>query len=63
MRVPMPLYQLLEAYYDDVKAVWEERFKKNTASGEASSTWYVSVHVPQVPAMNSPSGSIVAPTT
>ena len=22
------LYQLLEAYYEDVKAVWEERFKK-----------------------------------
>ena len=22
------LYQLLEAYYDDVKAVWEERFEK-----------------------------------
>ena len=23
-----PLYQLLEAYYEDVKAVWEERFEK-----------------------------------
>ncbi len=23
-----PLYQLMEAYYDDVKAVWEERFEK-----------------------------------
>jgi len=23
-----PLYQLLQAYYDDVKAVWEERFEK-----------------------------------
>ena len=37
------LYQLLEAYYEDVKAIWEERFEKNTASGEASSTrlWLV----------------------
>ena len=26
-----PLYQLLEAYYEDVKAVWEERFEKNYA--------------------------------
>ncbi len=25
------LYQLLEAYYEDVKAVWEERFEKNYA--------------------------------
>ncbi len=23
-----PLYQLLEAHYDEVKAVWEERFEK-----------------------------------
>ena len=22
------LYQLLEAYYEDVKAIWEERFEK-----------------------------------
>ncbi len=24
-------YQLLEAYYEDVKSVWEERFEKNYA--------------------------------
>jgi hypothetical protein len=23
-----PLYQLLEMYYEDVKALWEERFEK-----------------------------------
>ena len=23
-----PLYQLFEAYYEDVKAIWEERFEK-----------------------------------
>jgi hypothetical protein len=23
-----PLYQFLEAYYEDVKAIWEERFEK-----------------------------------
>ena len=23
-----PLYQLLETYYEDVKALWEERFEK-----------------------------------
>ena len=23
-----PLYQLLETYYEDVKAIWEERFEK-----------------------------------
>ena len=33
-----PLYQLLETYYEDVKAIWEERFEKNSVSGEASST-------------------------
>ena len=32
-----PLYQLFETYYEDVKALWEERFEKNTAIGAVSS--------------------------